>query len=1190
MKKENLKDNIVDAPTLFVGVGGTGCGIVRMVSEMCSENEVENIKFVCLDTNVNDLSKVENGKKKIFTIQTSTTQTVGDYLDYDKDALQNWFPKNAVMYDKTVSEGAGQVRAISRLALNSTIKTGRIRPLFDAIDELFRKDGRKMKQSMRVCMVSTASGGTGSGMILPLSMYIRDYVKNKYPLSGVIVRAMVLLPETLDSVISSEVERESQRRNAYATVKELNAFMMKGSGFCDIADGPLARYKDLHVDVPVIGSDEQKALALLPCDFCFLFDGQNAEDNTLVSLEQYKVQAAQALYEQNIGPMMGNAFSVEDNIIKELSKPENQGRNRFGGIGASVLRYPYLKVTEYIGCGWAMESIGGAGIASKWSKYDQEFKIKEAEAKKKGLVGNDAPKREVVYCDSLNNANDTFSKELRDTFLRDADDRLEAYYEALKEYMHESVEQNSAISSALESVADLIVAPDFEHNEKARKNVRNYVNNLRNYELKVNENAKKTAEGIAEALFANDIPTLNAREPYMLEFLLKNVYGDVCHPNAIRYLLYKVKTAFAEQLQTVANDLRDKKDELSNFSPNAHQRSMYDVRKTKDVEDSLDKLVNACGNGAKYDAEKHGKLKELIPSYFMAIKNYCELIAEQEAYKQGFEFVSEACTAFQQFYATFEDKVSALERRRDEIVDELKFTKGDSVLNVCSSKEMLEELALTTKNQSAEGAMLSSELNAEIFDSVKKNIKFERSIRNADIVEDDERIDIFDKIIIKFFVEKVRTECTSTDLNIIKAIAMENRLLARMKLREEQAESGGNEKIFDKVTHADNENYIRKIIERAKLLAAPGIQGVQNEEPRKIECCAYNAVLKDMRDYRVNDLLSAFPSKSAVDTISQYELHCFIAMYNITPNKLKKFSSGGVSETGKKDAGLYHNAYVEYAKNIGPDSTKDAMISTHIDKRWDSIAVLPEMDFDFQMRQMMRIHQAMIYGLVHRAITSRRISPVAGENQRVYRYENSDERYVSLTVSNGTLCDEFYEILDSLYISSSIVGDIERVRAKKCAKDKVRNANYRDTAFAIDVKDFQIQPVIKRGDQYKIGHDGVASLFEIPLYYYNSLPNSRRFTDEITALVDAVIKTFNDEIHAWEKGDDARFFFCDELYRQFMLMMDNYNKFDNLKVNTDACDNPVLDIIYRKIKNALSCDPEPDGLENMLEQMKDKIR
>ena len=56
MKKEILKDNVVDALTLFVGVGGTGSKIVTRVAELCSPGEVENINFVCLDTNVNDLT------------------------------------------------------------------------------------------------------------------------------------------------------------------------------------------------------------------------------------------------------------------------------------------------------------------------------------------------------------------------------------------------------------------------------------------------------------------------------------------------------------------------------------------------------------------------------------------------------------------------------------------------------------------------------------------------------------------------------------------------------------------------------------------------------------------------------------------------------------------------------------------------------------------------------------------------------------------------------------------------------------------------------------------------------------------------------------------------------------------------------------------------------------------------------
>ena len=117
-------------------------------------------------------------------------------------------------------------------------------------------------------MASTASGGTGSGIILPLAMFVRDYVNTKYPNTSLIMRSVILLPETLDSVIDSTVERES-RRNAYATIKELNAFMMKGSGFMDVGDGELSRYRNLHIDFAAPGTDELKSLSLLPFDFCF---------------------------------------------------------------------------------------------------------------------------------------------------------------------------------------------------------------------------------------------------------------------------------------------------------------------------------------------------------------------------------------------------------------------------------------------------------------------------------------------------------------------------------------------------------------------------------------------------------------------------------------------------------------------------------------------------------------------------------------------------------------------------------------------------------------------------------------------------------------------------------------------------------------------------------------------------------
>lgn len=510
--KENLKPNEVAAPTLFVGVGGTGCKIVKKVADLCAPEEKENINFLCLDTNVNDLSDVANGKSKIYWVQTSNTQTVGSYLDYDEEARKKWFPKNAVMYDKTVSEGAGQVRAISRLALNSTIKTGKIRPLYDSIDDLFRKTGKDMKQAMRVVIASTASGGTGSGIILPLSMFIRDYVKEKYPNTSLIVRSLILLPETLDSVIDSQTERDSQARNAYATVKELNAFMMKGSGFIDL-DDDLKQFSDLHVNVSIAGSDKQKALSLLPMDFCFLMDGQDAEDSTMISIGQYIEQAAQALYEQNIGPMQKKAFSVEDNIIKEMTKPGNYGRNRFGGIGAGVIRYPYEKVADYVSYDLAIDSIGGEGDATKWTKYDNAVQSYKAEQKKRGVPMSTWDPDGKVYCDTLHNAKDPFSRDLNNTYELDGlDSRIKRFKKSFEDQVYRVVLNDKRFNSIYNAAKQWESGPSFGESDNK---ISDAVDSLSAYRGVVEARSKDGSpivEGIVsrwvEALYTNEQKTV----------------------------------------------------------------------------------------------------------------------------------------------------------------------------------------------------------------------------------------------------------------------------------------------------------------------------------------------------------------------------------------------------------------------------------------------------------------------------------------------------------------------------------------------------------------------------------------------------------------------------------------------------------------------------------------------------------
>lgn len=1225
-RTEKLKPNEVAAPTLFVGVGGTGCKIVKKVADLCAPEEKENINFLCLDTNVNDLSNVANGKSKIYWVQTSNTQTVGSYLDYDEEARKKWFPKNAVMYDKTVSEGAGQVRAISRLALNATIKTGKIRPLYDAVDDLFRKTGKDMKQAMRVVIASTASGGTGSGIILPLSMFIRDYVKEKYPNTSLIVRALILLPETLDSVIDSQTERDSQARNAYATIKELNAFMMKGSGFIDL-DDDLKQFSDLHVNVSVAGSDKQKSLSLLPMDFCFLMDGQDAEDSTMISIGQYIDQAAQALYEQNIGPMQKKAFSVEDNIIKEMTKPGNYGRNRFGGIGAGVIRYPYEKIADYVAYDLAMDSIGGEGEATKWTKYDNAVQSYKAEQKKLGVPMSTWDSDGKVYCDTLHNAKDAFSRDLNNTFELDGiDSRIKRFKKSFEDQVYRVVLNDKEFNAAYNSAKHWESASFGEGDDK----IADAVDSLSRYRSVVEAKSKDgcpVVDGIVsrwvEALYTNDRKTVAINEPYSVESLLKNAQGEVLHPCAARYVLYSLLEDFTKEVHSQDHIRAEETVEI-------FQNKEYEFKFTKEKVVGVESLGSLEKEPGFFDKLKgYKKLNEEasqdIPAYFQALEDYCRKMAAHAAYRKAYTYVKAFCEQYEAFFNTFVYKVKDLSREKIDLVDELQYKKGDSFVNICATEELLQELSkYSLQKAQKETTMLNSDINGGIFDAVKNNAVFKMELDKVGdgYIEEDRRVDIFDDILMEYFKASVREKCDDIDRDIIGAIELEQRLKERIRLR---SENNGDTQVFEQVSAADAQRHIAEVVAMGARIAAPSIQRVTNEEPREIKVCAYNKSLLDNRKFRVKDLI---PNGEAVETVSKYEIHFYNALYNLTPNKLKKFAAPFETETGKKNAGTYHKAYSDYARLIGPDSTKNAAISTHIDKAWDSIKSMPELDFDYQQQVIKKVHKAFIYGLIHHAIQQRPLSAVAN-GKKVFLYRDSNNRDVELQVPNGTLCDEFYEVLDALYVNSKVVEDIGLIKSRKRAMSEAKNCNYENTEFFRDMAKFNLLYLIhdlpnphrydscdntqKGLDELKaelrknkaersknqggewnpaeVEDDGkryvenATSLFAIPLMFYCTLPNSGRYISEITAMVEAVIDVFREEYAKWEKAEDVKFVLCTRLTDELNLLKRNYKLYVEYLRAPAASENIVIDIIQRKIRDVILSAPEPEDYEALLDKV-----
>ena len=79
------------APTLLIGLGGTGSKIVCRVSKMVTEEQRRHIGFAVFDTDINELREIREENPFIRTIQTSTKLTVGEYLNIDTHAKDTWF-------------------------------------------------------------------------------------------------------------------------------------------------------------------------------------------------------------------------------------------------------------------------------------------------------------------------------------------------------------------------------------------------------------------------------------------------------------------------------------------------------------------------------------------------------------------------------------------------------------------------------------------------------------------------------------------------------------------------------------------------------------------------------------------------------------------------------------------------------------------------------------------------------------------------------------------------------------------------------------------------------------------------------------------------------------------------------------------------------------------------------------------
>lgn len=964
-QKEKLEANKVNAPILFIGVGGTGCKIIKGVADRAIADDTSNIRFVAMDTDVNDLIKVDSGAELIL-IQTSSTRTVENYLKNDADAKQNWFPENKMLDPKTVSEGAGQVRAISRLALNDIIKNGRIHKLYDAVDDLFLKDGGGLKQAIRVVIASTAAGGTGSGIAMELGMLVRHYVRKNYPEAAVTIRGFLVMPGVMDTVIKTQSERDSLRCNGYATIKEINAFMMKGSGFFDTVP-ELHRYKDLQITVPSASAGEE-SISNLPFDFCFLMDRTDSNAGNMTTLAQYIDYASQSIYEQNIGPMQTKAASVEDNILKLCINPDKLGRCRFAGAGASLLEYPHDDICDYIALNWARAGIIGSSaddrlteaerkalLENSWLQYDKKFELEHKMwDENPSSSGKDEPTRAGVYMSSVEagrdskNGND-FTAMLWDKYL---DPKVKTLSDEEDERTIARVAEKY-IDALVSGVTDGQIESEYGLHENRTYEIASRNAKEMGYENRFNAiyNIEDIASGdrfveivrsfTKEVFNSKATATKDDLGEYMLERFL-SVRGRIVHPNAARYLLYKLKDAIRrkeEEANEFLASFEDRKFRIIESPEEDGKKGdrRFEVRLVRGRESELREMCEACDKLKKMDnaADNPGdRCNNYLKKYFNLTDSYFRQVITKNVCDIARGTINNLIAVYEEFYNTFDSKIPSIEKKKDDIVSKLMFRNGDCVRYVMGKKVYLDKLVASVNKPSDSGEE-ASKLFGKIFESLRNNAYIEAR-RSANPFSYESKQDIFDDIILEYYKERVEQTCSVVNVkNILQAVKLEYEVMVSTILDntpEERAESRAAELHRESAVH----KHISDLIDTCKNLASPGIKKTDNEEDREVYLIACNDTVKDDSGIRADMFI---PNAVYSPTVSKYKLCFYRATYNIMPTQLAKLSApvyddatdeftlSGENEYEQLSAGDYFRIYQRYMDQIGPDSRSSAIIT-----------------------------------------------------------------------------------------------------------------------------------------------------------------------------------------------------------------------------------------------------------------------
>lgn len=598
--------------TVLLGIGGTGSKIVNNVVVELKEHDIPvgTPEVVCavLDTNDNDRKKLEQTEVGTPIIATSKEQKITEYVKmYASHGVKEWLPLSSTLMEHNMKNGASQFRIKSRLAFYDTMNTASmIKELEDQLDKVFTQ---RMGEEVRVMVVSSISGGTGSGMFIQLGLWLRKFFDDKGCAAS--IRGMFLLPDvfigTLKDMADDNFEKGKNYANAYAAIRELNAITkIRTKGLVPAhpikLDGLFDSERDCNCGTPVY-------------DYAFFIDKESSAGEPITDIDEYNRIAAKLVYAQLYNPMKDNMYSEEDNLYDKFRTAKDPV---YATCGVSVAEYPIKDILEYCELTALNDS-----LSSSWLKIDDEIqKLKDSEERNR-IKGARATK----VIDNRTEFINIFDERLKRTeeqsgserlFLelqshvyklkkeRTADgkdmfeyyvDKIEPFFNGLKDFIESKVDERN-----FGGLNEFRVSEDWvENGSNDPTELREFYMSKRSIAKEILDNTdvlyQTTAENLLRLICPDDMSEINPHNAVSILNLLtrlnRNNERKFVHPLAARYLLYKLLI----MIETAKNNIET--EELRTYAERAYgadkTRVKYNNKFTLAEESTADEYFKSKG-------------------------------------------------------------------------------------------------------------------------------------------------------------------------------------------------------------------------------------------------------------------------------------------------------------------------------------------------------------------------------------------------------------------------------------------------------------------------------------------------------------------------------------------------------------------------------------------------------------------